>query len=593
VTVDATVDYTFEGAGKITGLTSLTKTNSGKLTILAQNDYIGVTTLAGGTLSVSNLADGGLTSPIGAAAADAANLVLNGGTLEYLGTNLTWNRGLTLGSAGGGLSVADAATTLITTGSAAGDGQLVKQGPGRLDVRAVNNHTGGTEIQAGTLRLDRDSAPTLGSGNLSLNGGATEAVFLFGGDGQAVPNPLSITGTNNAISNNGNNTFNDLSGDGTVYLRGGGTTLTFQGDMSTFSGTLIADGLPNLRFNPGTGSSNAVFDLGVGSCLLNNRNGNLTINLGALSGGPSTILQGASSGNNPTTYVIGALGVDTLFEGTISEAATTRKANITKVGSGTLTLSGNSTYTGDTTVSEGTLALKDSALIGSTINITVAAGANLDVSGLFTPTLYLAFGQTLLGNGTINGSVDSSGGGVVAPGTSIGTLTVTGTANLLGTTVMEVNRGSVPKADKIVAATIQLGGTLDLQNLGFNLQPGDTFDLFDAASITDYGVFVQGPAGVTFDTTQLTVNGTISVATVPAPPQITGTSLVSGNNLVTTGTGGTGYGNYRVLSSTAVSAPLGAWTPVQTNVFEFDGSFSFTNVVDPAKATEYFILQHQ
>jgi autotransporter-associated beta strand protein len=363
--------------------------------------------------------------------------------------------------------------------------------------------------------------------------------------------------------------------------------------MSTFSGRLIADGLPNLRFYPGTGSSNAVFDLGTGTCLLNNRNGNVTVHLGALLGGPGTIVQGASVENHPSTYEIGALGMDTLFEGTISEVSTARNASIVKVGSGTLTLSGNSTYTGDTTISQGTLALTGSAAIGSTSNITVAAGATLDVADLFTPTLSLNFGQTLRGGGTVNGSIDTSGGGTVAPGTSIGTLTVTNNAALLSTTVMEINRGAVPNADKLVAATIQLGGTLNIQNIGFNLQPGDTFDLFDAATITDFGVTVQGPEGVVFDTTQLTVNGTITVTAAPTPPQITSTVLQAGNQLVSSGTGGTAFGTYWVLSSTDVAAPLAAWSPVLTNVYEFDGSFSFTNIVDPAKPTEFFMLQTQ
>jgi len=590
VTVDASVDYTFAGAGKVTGLSSLTKTNSGKLTILTTNDYVGVTTVAGGTLSVSNLANGGLASPIGAAAADAANLVLDGGALEYQGATLTWDRGMTLGAAGAGVSIGDVNAALRTTGPIAGDGKLTKTGAGQLDIRAVNSYAGGTEVQSGTLRLDRDSGATLGTNVLTLNGSASAVTFQFGGDTQVLPNTLQILGTNNATLNNGNNTVNDIVGNGAVRLGAGGTTLTIQGDMSTFSGALIADGLPNLRFNPGTGSSNAVFDLGAGACMLNNRNGNLTIQLGSLLGGPSTILQGASSANNPTTYVIGALNQDMLFEGTISEVSINRIANIVKVGSGTLTLSGNSTHTGDTTISRGTLALKDAAFIGSTANITVAAGTTLDVSGLFTPVLYLNFGQTLKGNGTVNGSVDTSAGGVVSPGTSIGTLTVTNDAALFGTTVMEINRSAAQKADKIVAATIELAGILDVQNIGFNLQVGDTFDLFDGV-ITDFGVFIQGPAGVSFS--PVAADGTITVTAAPVPPQITGTSLLSGTNLVCSGTGGVGFGNYRVLASTNVAAPLPTWTQVLTGSFDFDGTFSFTNVVDPAKPKEFFILQGQ
>jgi len=214
----------------------------------------------------------------------------------------------------------------------------------------------------------------------------------------------------------------------------------------------------------------------------------------------------------------------------------------------------------------------------------------LDLSELFTPILYLNVGQTLRGNGTVKGSVDTQFGGTVSPGTSIGTLTITNDAALFGTTVMEINRAAAQKADKIVAATIQLAGVLDIQNIGFNLQVGDTFDLFDGV-ITDFGVFIQGPPGVTFSA--VAADGTITVVGAPVPPQITGTSLVSGTNLVSSGTGGVGFGNYRVLASTNVAAPLATWTQVLTGMFDFDGSFSFTNVVDPANPREFFILQGQ
>ena len=153
-----------------------------------------------------------------------------------------------------------------------------------------------------------------------------------------------------------------------------------------------------------------------------------------------------------------------------------------------------------------------------------------------------------------------------------------------------VDEGVGPEVAVELLLRHQLAGTLEVQNIGFNLQAGDTFDLFDG-TITDFGVFIQGPPGVSFSA--VAADGTITVIAAPVPPEITGTSLVSGTNLVASGTGGTGFGNYRVLSSTNVAAPLASWTQVLTGTFEFDGSFNFTNVVDRAKPREFFILQGQ
>jgi autotransporter-associated beta strand protein len=509
-----------------------------------------------------------------------------------------------LEAGGGTIVVTNAGTALRMAGPIVGTGKLTKLGDGQLDLRSPNSYAGGTEVLAGELRLDKNTAATPGTGLLTLNGGAlTPASLLFGGDAQTVTNPIVVVGTNNNLTIAGNDTIQSpggsstLAGSGTLTLNAAsGTTLTIGGDMTGFSGSLVVNTLPNLRLHPSTGSSNAVFDLGVGSCYLNNREsapGGVTIYLGALTGGPSTQVQGAANNdgdNRPSTYSIGGLNLDTLFEGAFSESSTLRKVNVLKVGTGRLTLSGASSHTGSTTVSAGVLALTNSATIGTTTNIVVAAGATLDVSGLFTPTLSLSFGQTLSGNGLVLGNVDTSGGGTVSPGTSIGTLTIGGTAALSGTTVMEVNRGATPKSDKVVATSITLGGTLEVRNLGYNLQIGDTFDLLDGP-ITDLGVILVGPPGVSLSA--VAADGTVTVTGVPTYPQITGTSLQQGTNLVVSGIGGTGFGNYRVLSSTNVAVPVTAWAPVATNAFEFDGSFSFTNLVDPAKPTEYFGVQHQ
>jgi hypothetical protein len=92
---NSSVTYTVvSGGGKISGGTGLTKSNNGTVSLLSPaNDYVGVTTLNGGVASVTNVSNGSSPSPIGAASSASANVVLNGGTLQYAGPSASTDRG--------------------------------------------------------------------------------------------------------------------------------------------------------------------------------------------------------------------------------------------------------------------------------------------------------------------------------------------------------------------------------------------------------------------------------------------------------------------------------------------------------------------
>jgi len=60
------------------------------------------------------------------------------------------------------------------------------------------------------------------------------------------------------------------------------------------------------------------------------------------------------------------------------------------------------------------------------MNINIIAGAVLDASGRSDGTLTLGGSQTLLGNGTMNGSLVVSSNSTVAPGASVGSLAING-----------------------------------------------------------------------------------------------------------------------------------------------------------------------
>jgi outer membrane autotransporter protein len=112
-----------------------------------------------------------------------------------------------------------------------------------------------------------------------------------------------------------------------------------------------------------------------------------------------------------------------------------------KIGSGTLRLTGASTYTGTTNVSEGVL----------------------NVNGSLVSTVCVCSGGMLTGTGTIGG-LSVGGGGTVAPGNSIGTLSVRGNVNFDVDGIYQVKTNAAGQSDKISAtgaATIA-GGTVQV-----------------------------------------------------------------------------------------------------------------------------------
>jgi autotransporter-associated beta strand protein len=222
--------------------------------------------------------------------------------------------------------------------------------------------------------------------------------------------------------------------------------------------------------------------------------------------------------------------------GNISE---TSASGIIKAGIGNLTLTGLNAYTGNTTVSNGTLFLSgDSALTNSPV-IKIAAGS-LDVSARNDQTLTLISGQTLFANGTVNGALTASGGSTLSPGAgagAIGTLTVNGTvtADLQGTTLMEINKTNAPGTNDLIVAstgTINYGGTLTVSNLGPALVAGDSFKLFNSG-ITS-GTFAATnlpPLNTGLAWTNILLNGTLSVVATVNPNPTNITAVVSGNTL--------------------------------------------------------------
>lgn len=604
VVVDATSSYTLTGNGSISGNAGLTKANTGTLTIQTTNNYSGPTVVGGGTLDILTVANGNSPSAIGAASSNPTNLVINSGTLRYSGSSAGTDRGATL--VNGGTLEVPAANLTFNGAAIAGSGGLTKSGAGTLTLSVPNTYSGGTVINDGVLALGSNSANNNGNGGSAVgatnevvtlrNGGILQLFGYNGGTGNnyaTLYNPIEVpageTGTLRMFArgpgNSGANSGlrSSLTGAGTLNLVVNYIRDNLDGDWSAFTGTINVTPKPSgsgdeMRINNAFGYANAAIFLNDGVVMNRVTTANATNDIGELGGTSLAIVgPGNLSALNPT-WRVGAKNTSQTFAGTIANDGST---SVIKVGTGTWTLSGFNIYTGPTIVSGGVLELLGSL---SSTNILVGAGAYLDVSAL--GNLSLGFGQTLGGDGTVRGGVDASGGGVIAPGFSIGTLTVTNGVTLGGGAIMEVNRAGF-LADKLIAPTIAFNGTLTLRNVGAGLQVGDTFDLFDGVLS---GAFATVSGGYyTWNTDNLAINGTVSVAAVLPHPTLSITTTAT--DITLTAASGIPGGQLAVVTSTDVSVPLDAWTVVQADVFDGAGNYTTTIPLEPGTPQRYYAIR--
>jgi autotransporter-associated beta strand protein len=619
VTVSSTSNYLFSGTGFIDGSTGLTKTNTGILTILTTNNYSGPTTISGGTLEASLIADALSPSGIGNAdGTDSSLLVLtNGGTLRYIGgTAASTDRGLTL-AGNGGIAVTNG-SILTISGTIVGAGTLTKADNGVLSLNNANANSGGVTIGGGTLTLPNAT----GAGSGTIIGGNGTTLSIVGAI--TVVNQFNVpSGTVTVDLNNaGGNTALDgaWSGAGTVVIVDqeptSGRTMTMGGNgsgggsMVNFTGTIeLGTNSESFRFNDGggnanTGNTNLTLDLGTSTATFLVRNGGVTIDLGALKGGSGTFLSGRGNGTSGTvTYSIGGNNLSTEFAGIIEDGG--NATAITKVGTGTLVLANADTYTGNTTISGGTLCLTNDPNIGvdgsinSSASINLAAGTVLDVSSLSNPMLQVGSAQTLEGRGTITGSLSVNGGTVApggGPGGNTGTLTVTNSVTLGGTAWMKLNRANTPNSDQVVSSlsTMTYGGTLAVTNIGPRLQVGDTFTLFSGAGLSG-GTFgtISLPNYYNWDDSNLGVNGTVRVTGVLPAPTVTSVdfSTLSSGTITLSAVNGLPNGPVNVLTTTNLALPVSSWTTVTTASFDGNGNLNQSISVNPELPQSYFLLQ--
>jgi autotransporter-associated beta strand protein len=480
--------YTFSGAtaaDKITGATGITKSGAGTLVLTSANDYVGGTTINGGTVQISaadQLGSGAVSlggGTLRSAAASATTLTnaisvgAAGGTIDTGGQNLQignlTSAGVLTKSGAGDLTVAGAITSGAGTGFMVDQGNVVLgSGPtaGGVYNIAANSTLTGNLVLSGTQRLNvNDNATISGSGkiqlttsgalisNLSGNVGGTVAAGITVNSGSQAFTPAAWTGatytpgsfqaTIGATTGGSLTVTGVISGDTDVDLSnstagGGGTGLLVLGAQNTYTGnTTINANTPTVATaSIRLGVANALptttgvvvgTKTGLGAAVLDLNGFNQQV--AYLADGPTATVGATKNltirndgAGDATLTIDGSVTPGKGFGGVIG-TGTTNRINVVKAGANTQTLTGANTYTGSTTINGGTLALAGAGSINASPTITVGPAGTFDVSAV-SGGYAVANGQTLGGSGTVVGATTVASGGRVAPGPGIATLTM-------------------------------------------------------------------------------------------------------------------------------------------------------------------------
>jgi len=410
-------DYTVSSSGGFgiqTG--SLFKSGIAKATLATENAYTGATTISAGTLEVS----GSITSSSSIAIAANSTLALNVASAKTYANPIT------------------------------GAGMVSKSGAGTLTLTGANSFTGSFTLNAGPLNIDAASALGAGPGQLVINGGSFDntsgsAITVTGNKPQLWNADFAFTGSNNLDLGTGAVTLGG-DGDRSVTPGGPGDTLIVGEIKSSLQGLNLSGGGTLVATSTGAFGNASVIagtlTLGSGTTLQINRS---TANSDATTGdfvatgltGTGTVCNGAAATErsiqvNNTT--------DCTFAGTIADGGAAKLA-LNKQGTGTLFLTGASTYTGPTVVGGGIINVSTSNALGNSNNVRAVSrngGIQLQDNISLPATVTFTLSNdgigtvpyaiaNVSGNNTINGQITmTSGGGGSFIQSDSGTLTLAG-----------------------------------------------------------------------------------------------------------------------------------------------------------------------
>jgi autotransporter-associated beta strand protein len=509
-----------------------------------------------------------LFAPAAAATLSGGPINITSGSFLYSPTATatgTVSAGLNFGSAEGFIHTSN---TLNISGVISGTNGLTINpfNNSTVTLTGANTYSGATIINGGQLTfagtIDAGSAGPLGqsSAPIILNVGSqtntriwvngttviNRDIIVRGNPSQAFNAGLGSTSTNNITINgnidlqrkltieNGSTMPFTINGvvSGIGSLSDAFTSLVVLNGNNTYSGgTEITTGTYELGSDTGFGSGTVYFTAAGGTI----RGSGTTPRTIANNVQINSTLNTTTPGSNPTFGGTAPL----TFSGAFDLNGGTRGLNVTntapttitgvvqnggfqKFGTGQLSLNSvtGNTYTGGTIVNAGIL------------NVNNTSG-----SGTGTGTVSVAAAGTLSGNFSISGATVVNG--TLSPGNSAGTANFGSSLSLGSAAVTNMELASPSSFDRVnVANLLTLDGTINIITIeGFVVQAGMTFDLFDWGSINATGFnpstdinfsMAQTAPGVTWDTSNFTVDGTITAVPEPSTYALLASGLVFG-----------------------------------------------------------------
>ena len=566
----------FNQSGVITGTSAVVRyADTGTVTVSGANTYTGGTNVSAGTVVLANAA----------ALGDAGNRVLvSGGTLNLSGTNVTQSRldlggGVVGDSVGGGSLALTGPLAINISGGAYGTTPAVSAalsftagGAGSVIAKPVGT---GNPVLAGPINLNATPVTVALADTPGDSSGELNVTGLVSGTG-------SLTLANN--TNVPGVTFSNQSDFGTLYL--GNNANNYSGGTNINYGRVAINTAGALGTGPVTvniGANNAsggTLEIGgdattapysqvpaAGITVANTINLGGAVNgnygIGLYNFGPNNLSGGVNLISTDARISV-ASGPLTLT-GTVADGPGGVHGGVEEVqspgkGAGTLVLSGNNTYSGNTTFTAGTFRAGSNAAFGTstlvfnggTIGSTTAVALNNNM--VFGPTQAINLSQTspITFNGSLTVAANGSSSivatgspaavfnGAILGGSATSTLNLTGFFSILGGTTLsgsnytgftQFNSGtSIPIDDPGAFSTSTLefnGGGFDATGAGFPFVTGGALGpvlnnyTFGAAP----GAFFNGAQPF-----ELSGNGTLPAGTNPIAntPQVTLSGPISG-----------------------------------------------------------------
>ena len=502
-------------SGNISGTGGLTFSGNGTTLLLTgTNSYSGPTTInLGGTVGVTS---SGLTSSPSSSIAFSGS----GGTLKALAA-LSSGLPISLGGSG----TFDTGTYTSTwSGTISGSSNFTVTGTGTLILSPTTSNTymGSTIVSSGTLQAGNSNSPfgmtTLidvkPNATVDFNDVSTSISQLIGDPG-GVANLGTMTSTTLTITGGVETTpyYGIVSGSGNLALTGG--TPSFLG-TDTFTGTTtIRGGATFNTLNLGS-SSSIIFGSGGG-----------TLQIGSTSSSTASLVLNDIGTISTNTYNL------TMNGGSISGSG----ASLTKIGQGTLTLTGTNSFANILYLEGGVLNVT-SASLGSPSSLTFQNfSGTLQSSGSITssiPVTLLTTGvfDTTSGDVTLSGNITNPPktatktgyGGLTKTGT--GTLTLTGMNSYAGLTTIEngtliASSTSLPLPGSNFAPMMVFDGTAPI------FQASSAFSSFPSVVFLTSGTI---DTGTNMIATSSVIAGNLSATFTKAGSQ---TMLLRGDNIYT------------------------------------------------------------